>query len=100
MTYSDYCLNKLFYRQEAQMRRVTATDPKERPAAVLDAAQREPVVIRRQKREVTVILSPRGYDSLRARNADEFQQFCDRCRSQPSLPGEAFEGFGDRFGMD
>jgi len=60
------------------MRHVSATDAKQRLAALLDAAQREPVVIRRQKRDVAVLLSPREYDRLRALNAEEFQRFCDR----------------------
>ena len=47
------------------MRYVTATDAKQRLAALLDAAQREPVVIRRQKRDVAVILSAEEYDRLR-----------------------------------
>lgn len=60
------------------MRHVSATDAKQRLAALLDAAQREPVVIRRQKRDVAVLLSPQEYNRLRALNAQEFQQFCDR----------------------
>ncbi len=60
------------------MRYVSATDAKQRLAALLDAAQREPVVIRRHERDVAVILSAAEYDRLRALNADEFQRFCDR----------------------
>ena len=60
------------------MRHVSATEAKQRFAALLDAAQREPVVIRRQKRDVAVVLSPREYDRLRALNTAEFQRFCDR----------------------
>jgi len=60
------------------MRYVSATDAKQRLAALLDAAQREPVVIRRQNRDVAVLLSPQEYDRLRALNASEFQRFCDR----------------------
>ena len=41
-------------------------------AALLDAAQREPVMTRCQNRDVAVILSPQGYDRLRALNTDEF----------------------------
>jgi prevent-host-death family protein len=40
------------------MRYGLATDAKQRLAALLDAAQREPVMIRRQNRDVAVILSP------------------------------------------
>ena len=46
------------------MRYVSATEAKQALAAVLDAAQREPVVIRRQQREVAVILSMQEYERL------------------------------------
>jgi len=60
------------------MRQVSATDAKQNLAALLDAAQREPIVIRRQKRDVAVVLSLQEYDRLRAANISEFQRFCDR----------------------
>jgi prevent-host-death family protein len=60
------------------MRYVSATDAKQRLAALLDSAQREPVTIRRQKRDVAVILSAEEYDRMRNLNAVEFKQFCDR----------------------
>jgi prevent-host-death family protein len=60
------------------MRYVSATAAKQHLAELLDAAQREPVIIRRQKRDVAVVLSPQEYDRLRALNAAEFQRFCDR----------------------
>lgn len=60
------------------MQSVTATEAKQRLAALLDAAQREPVVIRRQNRDIAVVMSPQEYDRLRALNASEFQSFCDR----------------------
>jgi prevent-host-death family protein len=69
------------------MRYVSATDAKQRLAALLDAAQREPVMIRRQKRDVAVILSPQEYDRLRALNIDEFERFCDRVAEQAAARG-------------
>ena len=69
------------------MRSVSATDAKQRLAALLDAAQREPVVIRRQKRDVAVLLSPHEYDRLRALNAAEFQRFCDRIAENAAARG-------------
>ncbi len=60
------------------MQYVSATDAKQRLAAILDAAQTEPVMIRRQNREVAVVLSPRDYDRLRGMNISEFEQFCDK----------------------
>ena len=60
------------------MRYVSATDAKQRLASLLDAAQREPVVIRRQKRDVAVLLSVEEYNRIRALNVAEFQRLCDR----------------------
>lgn len=60
------------------MRYISATEAKQQLAALLDATQRGPVTIRRQKRDVAVVLSPRDYERLRALNAAEFQRFCDR----------------------
>ena len=69
------------------MRYVSATDAKQKLAALLDAAQREPVMIRRQKRDVAVLLSPHEYDRLRALNAAEFQRFCDRVAKNAAARG-------------
>lgn len=60
------------------MRYVSATEAKQRLAAVLDAAQREPVTISRQNREVAVVISPLDYRRLTSSNLTEFQHFCDR----------------------
>ncbi|MGY6555179.1 MAG: type II toxin-antitoxin system Phd/YefM family antitoxin [Wenzhouxiangella sp.] len=59
------------------MKHVSATEAKQRFAAIIDAAQQEPVAIRRQNREVAVILSAREYDRLRGLNVQEFESFCD-----------------------
>jgi prevent-host-death family protein len=69
------------------MRIVSATDAKQRLAAVLDAAQREPVVIRRQKRDVAVVLSVEEYERLRGLNVDAFQRFCDRVAERAAARG-------------
>lgn len=69
------------------MRYVSATEAKQRLAALLDAAQREPVVIRRQKRDVAVLLSPQEYERLRALNTEEFQRFCDRVAERAKARG-------------
>jgi antitoxin Phd len=69
------------------MRSVSATDAKQRLAALLDAAQREPVVIRRQNRDVAVIMSAQEYERIRDLNAAEFQRFCDRVAAQAKTRG-------------
>lgn len=60
------------------MQYVSATEAKQRLAAIMDAAQTEPVMIKRQNREVAVLLSPREYDRLRGINISEFEEFCEQ----------------------
>ncbi len=69
------------------MRYVSATEAKQRLAAVLDAVQREPVTIRRQNREVAVVISPEDYRRLKGANIEEFQRFCDRVAGEAAAEG-------------
>ncbi len=59
------------------MRYISATEAKQALAKVLDTAQREPVMIQRQKRDVAVMLSAHEYEKLTAINLEEFEKFCD-----------------------
>lgn len=54
------------------MKSVAATEAKNRLGAILDAAQREPIVIRRQDRDIAVVLSMADYDRLRSANLRAF----------------------------
>jgi prevent-host-death family protein len=54
------------------MKSVAATVAKNRLGAILDEAQRGPVVIRRQDRDIAVILSMADYERLRAGNIQAF----------------------------
>ena len=60
------------------MRRISATDAKQTFASLLEAAAREPVVIRKQKRDVAVVLSMEAYERLTRLNVQAFQGFCDQ----------------------
>jgi len=60
------------------MQYVSATEAKQKLAAIMDAAQSEPVMIKRQNREVAVLLSPKEYDRLRGLNIKDFEHFCDQ----------------------
>ena len=60
------------------MQYVSATEAKQRLAAIMDVAQTEPVMIKRQNREVAVLLSPREYDRLCGINISEFEEFCEQ----------------------
>jgi antitoxin Phd len=77
------------------MRSVSATEAKQRLAALLDAAQREPVVIRRQNRDVAVIMSAEEYERIRGVNNDEFERFCDRVSEQAKARGLTEEILAD-----
>ena len=54
------------------MRKIAATEAKNRLGAILDEAQREPIVIQKQDRDVAVILSMAEFDRIRASNVDAF----------------------------
>ena len=69
------------------MRYVSASDAKQQLAAILDAAQREPVMIRRQKRDVAVVLSAHEYERVCARNREGFVRFTDRVSQQAVARG-------------
>ncbi len=69
------------------MRTVSATEAKQRLAAILDAAQHEPIMVRRQKREVAVVLSPREYERLRGLNLQELDEFCKRIAARAAARG-------------
>jgi hypothetical protein len=45
---------------------------------LIDAAQREPLILQRQARDVAVVLSMTEYERLTRRNVSEFQRFCDQ----------------------
>jgi prevent-host-death family protein len=82
------------------MRYVSATEAKQALAAVLDAAQREPVVIRRQQREIAVILSMEEYQRLTALNIEEFERFCDRIGEQARQRGLTEENLTELLASD
>jgi prevent-host-death family protein len=54
------------------LKTVPATEAKNRLGAILDDAQREPVIIRRQDRDIAVVLSMADYERLRSGNIQAF----------------------------
>jgi prevent-host-death family protein len=77
------------------MKTVSATDAKQRLAALLDAAQREPILIRRHNRDVAVIMSAEEYDRIRGAKNDEFEKFCDRVGAEAVKRGLTEEILAD-----
>jgi prevent-host-death family protein len=77
------------------MRTVSATDAKQRFAALIDAALREPVLIRRQNRDVAIVMSPEEYDRIRGANLDELDRLCERVSEQAAARGLTDEILAD-----
>ena len=69
------------------MRYVSASEAKQGLAALLDAAQREPVTIRRRNRDVAVVISPTDYRRLTSIDVEAFQRLCDRISTAAKARG-------------
>lgn len=80
------------------MESFSATEAKQRFSAVLDAAQRRPVVIRKQQRDVAVVMSYQEYEKLRRLNINEFQRFCDEIGKRAAARGMTEEKLNELLG--
>lgn len=69
------------------MKYVAATEAKNRLGAILDDAQREPVVIRRQDRDIAVVLSMAEYERLRSGNVQAFLDLRNEIAVQAAANG-------------
>lgn len=69
------------------MKSIAATEAKNRLGAILDAAQREPIVIRRQDRDIAVILSMADYDRLRSANVRAFLDLRNEVAAEATKAG-------------
>jgi len=69
------------------MKTVAATEAKNRLGAILDDAQREPVVIRRQDRDIAVVLSMADYERLRAGNVQAFLELRKQVAEEAASKG-------------
>jgi hypothetical protein len=55
----------------------SASEAQRRFATVLQTCELEPVIIRRQKQDVAVVMSLQEYERLTRLNVVEFQRFCN-----------------------
>lgn len=66
---------------------LSANEAKQSLGRILDAVQREPVLIRKHNREAAIVMSPAEYDRLRGINVAEFSAFCDRVGKRAAAQG-------------
>ena len=69
------------------MKTVPATEAKNRLGAILDDAQREPIVIRRQDRDIAVVLSMADYERLRSGNIQAFLDLRNQVAAEAAAHG-------------
>ena len=69
------------------MKSVAATEAKNRLGAILDDAQREPVVIRRQDRDIAVVISMAEYERLRTGNVRAFLELRNDVAAEAARKG-------------
>ncbi len=77
------------------MQTVSANEAKQSLGRILDAAQREPVVIQKHNRDVAVVISPKEYDRLRAIHLKEIADLCDKISQQARDKGLTEEILAD-----
>ena len=77
------------------MKIVSSTDLKQRCGALIDDAQRGPVMIRRHERDIAVLISAEEYERIRGFYLDEFDRFCDRVSAQAKERGLTEEILAD-----
>ena len=69
------------------MKTVPATEAKNRLGAILDDAQREPIIIRRQDRDIAVVLSMADYERLRTGNIQAFLELRKQVADEAAASG-------------
>ncbi|HVO01037.1 MAG TPA: type II toxin-antitoxin system prevent-host-death family antitoxin [Candidatus Cybelea sp.] len=69
------------------MRRFSATEAKQRLSELLDAAQREPVLIRKHERDIAVVMSADEYRRLRGLNVAELERLVHRVSARAKRRG-------------
>jgi prevent-host-death family protein len=82
------------------MRIISASDAKQGLAGVLEAANKEPVVIRRHSRDVAVVMSMQEYERLTRLNVAEFQRFCDAIGARAAVAGLTEAGLARMLARD
>lgn len=65
----------------------SASEAKQNFAAMLDAAARQPVVIRRHDRDVAMVISPEEYQRLHGLNVERLMAICEKASATAEANG-------------
>ncbi len=82
------------------MKTSSATEAKNRLDAILDTAQREPIVIRRQDRDIAVVLSMVDYERMRSANVAALLELRDEVAAEAAAAGLTEERFAELLNDD
>ena len=82
------------------MKTVAATEAKNRLGAILDQAQHEPIVIRRQDRDIAVVLSMADYERLRTGNIQAFLDLRRQIAAEATAHGLTDERLAELLAAD
>lgn len=82
------------------MKTVAATEAKNRFGAILDQAQREPIVIRRQDRDIAVVMSMADFERLRSGNIQAFLDLRNEVAARAAASGLTDERLADLLTSD
>ena len=77
------------------MKTIGATEASNRLGSILEAAQREPVVIREEDRDVAVVMSMPDYERLRTGNVQAFLDLRNEVAAQAVANGLTDERLSD-----
>lgn len=69
------------------MRTISATEAKQSLGHMIDVAQREPVVIQKQHRDVAILLSIHEYEKLRGAQIEAFNLYCEMISARAQARG-------------
>lgn len=78
----------------------SASEAKQNFAAMLDAAARQPVVIRRHDRDVAVVISPAEYARLHRLNVDRLLATMDKTAAEANAHGLTEERLAELLAAD
>lgn len=82
------------------MQFVSDTEAQQALSAIIDKAQREPITIRQQNRDIAVIMSIEDYQRITRINIQEFQQFRESIGRKAQERGLTEENLNDILSND